>query len=103
MEHGPRPEEIQSATVAEILRKNGRDNHEALALLHAWLDQTAAQVEQGEMTNLERNVAWAKLYHDAELTEEAIEAFDAAAEEAFQTGNRSVFNLCEAELKKLRG
>lgn len=89
---------VRKEDVALALKEKREDG---LRLLNAWLDQEQARVEKGEIRNLDRNVAWAELYRDAGLREEAREAFEAAAEEAFQERDEERLAYCEAELEKL--
>jgi len=103
-ENTPIPERrITAQEVAAMIRQNGKENVEAKTILNQWLDQTQGQVERGEITNLERNVAWAELYRNAGLVDEAVAAFTDAAEQAWQEHNDAVFQQCQNEIGRLRG
>lgn len=103
MERFPTPESAPPSKeqVIESLKNLGAENPEARERLNAWLDAEQGRVEKGKCTNLEFNIAWAEVYRDAELTNEAREAFDQCAEIAYQEGNEELLAYCEEQIRNL--
>lgn len=91
---------IDQAEVIIILKEQGL-SLEGVAILNQWLDQEQVKVESGEITNLKLNLAWADVYRDAGLTENAIEAYEQALEEARQEGKLDTQEICRAEIRQL--
>lgn len=92
---------INQSEVTKVLKEQGL-SPEGLAILNQWLDIEQARVEAGEITNLKLNVMWADVYRDAGLTENAIEAYEQAEEEAGYEGRSDMVEICQAEIKRLQ-
>lgn len=90
--------------VVERLKDGGFNNPEAKAYLLGWIDQEQAEVEKIGTSKavLDFNVVWAKVYRDAGMVEEAIEAFDQAAEQAWQERDEALYTELESEIEKLK-
>ena len=98
-------ESAPSVTREEVVRlfKDNAHSEEAIAALQIWMAHEEARVSQENTSKatLRLNVSVAELYRDAGLTEEALEAFEQAAQQAWQEHEDDLYESLIAEADKL--
>jgi len=87
--------EIGGDEIVSALKKDGQKSD----LVDRWLEGVQAK---DALENLQVNIEWAEHYLKAGFPEEALEAFEDAANEALQLGETDLYNRCMGELESLR-
>lgn len=99
MEGFPQPENIETISKQEVIDSLVQ-NPEDLSVLNKFLDLREKEVQSSKDT-LNVNVEVAEIYRDAGLLEAAKQAFEDAANQAWQEGEDDLYEKIMAEVDKL--
>lgn len=102
MKEGPPKQERGERLSVEEVVASLRSNPENLSPLHQFLDQKESAVQTSKDVLL-LNVTVAGIYRDAGLLDAARQAFEDAAEQAWQEREDDLYHMLTGELQKLAG